>query len=146
VVGLGFWFRAGVRERDFMAMSRVVQLVDDLDGGPADQTVQFGLDGAGYELDLSAANAAALRAVLSPYVSAGRRVSDAVRSKTVGRPGRRSVEAAPQLVAVEEPVEEPVAVVDEQPGEVVPEVDEPERPVVISVAFSDQHAHGTANG
>ena len=33
----------------------------------------FGVDGKLYELDLSAANAAALRKALAPYVAAGRR-------------------------------------------------------------------------
>jgi hypothetical protein len=36
-----------------------VVLEDDLDGGPADETVRFGLGGAEYEIDLSKKNAAA---------------------------------------------------------------------------------------
>ena len=40
-------------------MARKVQvlLVDDLDGGAADETVSFALDGASYEIDLSSDNA-----------------------------------------------------------------------------------------
>ena len=42
-----------------MAQKITVTLEDDLDGGPADQTVRFGLDGAEYEIDLSTSNATA---------------------------------------------------------------------------------------
>lgn len=49
-------------------------LQDDLDGGTADQTVTFALDGVSYEIDLSDVNAGRLRGVLDPYVGAGRRV------------------------------------------------------------------------
>ena len=44
-----------------MAQKITVTLVDDLDGGPADQTVRSGLDGAEYETGLSARNATAFR-------------------------------------------------------------------------------------
>jgi D-alanine-D-alanine ligase-like ATP-grasp enzyme len=62
-----------------MARKVTVQLVDDLDGGPADATIAFGLDGAQYEIDLSAANAAALRDALAQYVGAARRVGRGTR-------------------------------------------------------------------
>ena len=48
-------------------------LEDDLEGGPAEETVQFGLDGRQYEIDLSTANAEKLREALRPYAAAGRR-------------------------------------------------------------------------
>jgi hypothetical protein len=57
-----------------MAQKTVVLLEDDLDGGPAEQTVRFGLDGVSYEIDLSASNAQRLRGVVQPYMAAGRRV------------------------------------------------------------------------
>ncbi len=50
-----------------------VILEDDIDGGPAEETVTFGLDGATYEIDLNESNAAALRDALAAYVGAGRR-------------------------------------------------------------------------
>jgi hypothetical protein len=55
-----------------MAQKITVALEYDLDGGPADQTVRFGLDGAEYENDLSTGTAAAFRAqlALSPNVPA----------------------------------------------------------------------------
>ena len=42
-----------------MAQTIVVKLVDDMDGGDADETVAFGLDGKSYEIELSKKNAAA---------------------------------------------------------------------------------------
>lgn len=50
-----------------------VVLTDDVDGGVADETVAFGLDGFGYEIDLSRSNAEKLRNALAPYVGAARR-------------------------------------------------------------------------
>jgi hypothetical protein len=50
-----------------------VLLVDDLDGGEADETVTFALDGKTYEIDLTTANADKLRGLLEPYVKSGRR-------------------------------------------------------------------------
>jgi nucleoid-associated protein Lsr2 len=58
-----------------MAQRVVVTLSDDLDGGEAEETVVFGLDGKAYEIDLSAANADKLRNALTPYLQAGRRRS-----------------------------------------------------------------------
>lgn len=57
-----------------MAQRVEVVLVDDLDGGVAEETVQFALDGVSYEIDLNADNAAALRDALAVYVGHGRRV------------------------------------------------------------------------
>ena len=44
-----------------MAQKVQVLLVDDLDGGEADETVTFALDGKTYEIDLTTANADKLR-------------------------------------------------------------------------------------
>ena len=57
--------------------------VDDLDGGEAEGTVRFGLDGTHYEIDLNAAHAEELRSVLAPYAKAGRKVTS-----TTGRAAR----------------------------------------------------------
>jgi hypothetical protein len=56
-----------------MAQRVQVILEDDFDGGAADETVTFGLDGAEYEIDLSAKNAGKLRDALSPWVSHARK-------------------------------------------------------------------------
>lgn len=56
-----------------MARKVEVTLIDDLDGGEADETVVFGLDGTRYEIDLSSANAKKLRDTLAKFVDAARR-------------------------------------------------------------------------
>ncbi|AXE22362.1 MULTISPECIES: histone-like nucleoid-structuring protein Lsr2 [Streptomyces] len=56
-----------------MAQKVQVLLVDDLDGGEADETVTFALDGKTYEIDLTTANAEKLRGLLEPYTKSGRR-------------------------------------------------------------------------
>ena len=66
-----------------MAQKVQVVLVDDLDGGTADETVTFSLDGVSYEIDLSTANAAALREAFASWVGHGRRVGG--RTRTTGR-------------------------------------------------------------
>jgi hypothetical protein len=63
-----------------MAQRVNIVLVDDIDGGDADETVTFGLDGTTYEIDLSSANAAKLRDVLAPYVGHARKVGGSRRS------------------------------------------------------------------
>ncbi|OXM61976.1 hypothetical protein CF165_36475 [Amycolatopsis vastitatis] len=50
-----------------------MQVLDDLTGEPAGETVGFGLDGIDYDIDLSFANAEALREFLQRYADAGRR-------------------------------------------------------------------------
>ena len=57
-----------------MSTRTIVQLEDDLTGGPADESVTFGLDGRSFEIDLSATNAEGLRELLAPYIAAGRGV------------------------------------------------------------------------
>jgi hypothetical protein len=56
-----------------MAQKVHVEMVDDIDGSIAEQTVPFSLDGVSYEIDLSEDNAAALRDELARYVGASRR-------------------------------------------------------------------------
>ena len=57
-----------------MAQKVLVEILDDIDGSTAAQTVQFGLDGVTYEIDLSDENAGALRDELARYIAAGRRI------------------------------------------------------------------------
>jgi len=67
-----------------MAQKITVALEDDIDGGPADETVRFGLGGADYEIDLSRKNAAAFRRQLAPFIEHARRAGRGPRR----RPGR----------------------------------------------------------
>lgn len=78
-----------------MAKKVTVTLVDDFDGeGPADETVEFSIDGVSYEIDLSARNAKKIRDDLKQWVDAGRRVGGRRRGRpgTPGRGGRGSID------------------------------------------------------
>ena len=70
-----------------MAQKVQVILVDDIDGGEAQETVSFSLDGVSYELDLSKKNAAKLRDTLAPFVASARRISGRGRGRGRGRAG-----------------------------------------------------------
>jgi hypothetical protein len=63
----------------------VTLLTDDLDGSVADRTVEFGLDGINYTIDLAEKNVGKLRKALGPYIAAGTRVGRA--GPRVGRGG-----------------------------------------------------------
>jgi hypothetical protein len=67
-----------------MAQKITVALEDDLDGGPADETVRFGLGDTEYEIDLSTKNANAFRRQLAPFIEHSRRTGRGQRR----RPGR----------------------------------------------------------
>jgi Lsr2 len=69
-----------------MATKIAVALEDDLDGGPADRTVRFGIDGSEYEIDLSKKNAKTFRKGLAPFVEHARRAGRGQRH----RPARTS--------------------------------------------------------
>jgi hypothetical protein len=56
-----------------VAQIREIRLIDDLDGDAADETVEFGVDGKNYEIDLSKDNAEKLRDALAAFVAAARR-------------------------------------------------------------------------
>jgi hypothetical protein len=72
-----------------VASKTVVELFDDLDGGRADETVSFALDGVEYEIDLSTENATALRNALAEYIRHAHRVTGRTR-----RAGVTATEAA----------------------------------------------------
>ncbi|MFD0520682.1 histone-like nucleoid-structuring protein Lsr2 [Paractinoplanes durhamensis] len=57
-----------------MAKQVITLLTDDIDGGEADRTVEFGLDGVNYTIDLSEKNAGKLRKALDPFLNSATRV------------------------------------------------------------------------
>lgn len=71
-----------------MAQRVQVILEDDYDGGTADETVTFALDGAEYEIDLSGENAAKLRDELAPWIGHARKTGG--RRKRATTPSGRS--------------------------------------------------------
>jgi nucleoid-associated protein Lsr2 len=71
-----------------MARRVTVSLVDDLDGqSMASETVAFAIDGVSYEIDLSSKNAEKLRADLSRWVDAARRVGGRRRGHSAASAG-----------------------------------------------------------
>ncbi|EID54760.1 histone-like nucleoid-structuring protein Lsr2 [Saccharomonospora xinjiangensis] len=79
-----------------MAQKVLVSLVDDLDGSEAEETVEFGLDGVNYEIDLSAENAEELRDALAQYVEHARRAGGRKRTS-----GKSAVKAPARSAAVD---------------------------------------------
>jgi hypothetical protein len=66
-----------------MAQKIQTLFIDDIDGGEAEGTVRFALDGAEYEIDLSAKNSGELHETLTNYITHARKVSGAQRQRTV---------------------------------------------------------------
>ena len=69
-----------------MAQKVQTLFIDDIDGGEAEGTVRFALDGAEYEIDLSAKHSDELRDALKDYIAHARKVGATAR-----RGGTRSV-------------------------------------------------------
>lgn len=82
-----------------MAQKVQILLVDDIEGGEADETVRFGLDGIDYEIDLSADNAEELRNALASYVGSARRVGGRRRS---GRKAKAASNAGGDAATIRE--------------------------------------------
>jgi Lsr2 len=65
-----------------MAQKVTVALEDDLDGGPAEETVRFGLGGAEYEIDLNKKNASAFRKELGRFIEHARKAGKTQSRRT----------------------------------------------------------------
>lgn len=89
-----------------MAQQTILELVDDLDGGQADESVAFALDGVEFVIDLSAANAARLRDTLAEYVGHARRTGGRTARGRAGRTrstnGSNGSNGKPDVQAVRE--------------------------------------------
>lgn len=77
-----------------MAQKTMVMLVDDLDQSEANETIEFGLDGVTYEIDLSTRHAGDLRDALADYVAHARRHSGTRRNRRRGAAPARAAAAA----------------------------------------------------
>jgi hypothetical protein len=73
-----------------MAPKVTIALEDDLDGGPADETVRFGLGGTAYEIDLNKKNARAFRKRLAPFVEHARKAGRGQRRPRTASSRQRS--------------------------------------------------------
>lgn len=87
-----------------MAQKVTVTLVDDLDGSEAEETVEFGLDGVNYQVDLSTVHATKLRDGLAAFVAHARRAGGRRRSagRSAGRPARPASADREQNQAIRE--------------------------------------------
>jgi hypothetical protein len=77
-----------------MAQRVQTLFIDDIDGGAADGTVRFGLDGADYEIDLSGEHSNELRTALGKYIEHSRKVGGAARRSPRGRGAANSIDTA----------------------------------------------------
>ena len=66
-----------------IATKITVALEDDLDGGPADETLRFGLGGREYEIDLNQQNARTFRQQLAPFIERARKAGRGPRRRPV---------------------------------------------------------------
>jgi nucleoid-associated protein Lsr2 len=81
------------RKGGFQVAQKITTLfIDDIDGGAAEGTVRFSLDGTEYEIDLNAQHSEELRSALGKYVTHARKVGGtARRGRAAGRVGRGAV-------------------------------------------------------
>lgn len=75
-----------------MAQKVQTLFIDDLDGGDAEGTIRFALDGTDYEIDLSAAHSAELHQALDSYIRHARRTGGTARRAPRGHAGEQAVD------------------------------------------------------
>lgn len=84
-----------------MATQTLVTLIDDIDGkSAAAETVQFTLDGASYEIDLTQSRADKLRKDLQTFVDHARRVQTTPAPSRGGRRGAARARSRDDLAEV----------------------------------------------
>jgi hypothetical protein len=76
-----------------MAKRVIQELIDDINGQAADESLTFALDGVQYEIDLTAKNAAKFRDALAPFVASGTKTGRGGVGSSRGRAGRGRVGA-----------------------------------------------------
>jgi hypothetical protein len=91
-----------------MAREVLEVVSDDLDGSPDATTVEFGLDGLSYSIDLAAKNEKMLRKALAPFLDVATKVRPAGRgAKSVAGVSNRDRNAAIREWALESGVQLP---------------------------------------
>ena len=90
-----------------MATQTKVELIDDLTGDKADETVLFGIDGREFEIDLSRDHAGELRDNLARYLAKARKVGKvgkltAVSTTTSKRTASGQRQSREQTAAIRE--------------------------------------------
>ena len=76
-----------------MAKQTIVQLIDDLDGSKAHETITYSIDGLTYEIDLNKKNAAKFRGLFKDYIAVSAKVPKSGKrpTKTVAGPSAREL-------------------------------------------------------
>ena len=82
-------------------------LIDDLDGSPADRTIQFSLNGSAFEIDLSEANAQRLEKAIAPFIEKASKVTRGVSKGKRPAVDGRSFSQAVRLWAKEQGITVP---------------------------------------
>jgi nucleoid-associated protein Lsr2 len=89
----------------------IERLVDDIDGSEATQSVQFGVDGIAFQIDLNDQHAEELRTKLTPFIDVARRIrNEGGRTRGAGprrAPSDKDRNSAIRQWALDEGVELP---------------------------------------
>lgn len=88
-----------------VAIRTTVTLEDDLDGGPAEETLQFSLSGVDYEIDLSTKNAASFRDQIAPFAERARTAGGVKRRRSSRPASSRRQSAAIRAWAKEQGIQ-----------------------------------------
>jgi hypothetical protein len=100
VAGYGVGSRIILTAKDVWVMAVREILVDDLDGSEAVETISFGIDGQGYEIDLNAEHAKALRENLADYIEVARRIR--AGKQPAAKPTRKPQSSRDESTAIRE--------------------------------------------
>ncbi len=76
-----------------MAQKVQTLFIDDIDGGDAEGTVRFALDGTDYEIDLSAAHTAELHQALNAYIRHARKAGGTARRSPRSRSAAQALDS-----------------------------------------------------
>lgn len=88
-----------------MAISKTIVLEDDLEGGPATETLQFSLGGKEYEIDLNTKNASSFRSQLAPFIDHARPAGPGHRRRPVRSAASRQRSAGIRAWAKQQGIE-----------------------------------------
>lgn len=80
-----------------MAQRTQIVFTDDIDGSEAGGTINFGLGGTDYEIDLNAAHAEQFQKAVSPFIAAARKAASSNGRRTA-RGSRTSAGPSPSEV------------------------------------------------
>jgi DNA-nicking Smr family endonuclease len=83
-----------------MAQKLQTVFIDDIDGGAAEGTVRFALDGTDYEIDLSGQHNDELRKTLQRYIARARKAGGTARRPSRGGGRRDSGSVDPTAVRI----------------------------------------------